>query len=563
MVRQARDVPVELTDRTLLWKVDSRTRRQYPMPAIVDGKVLIGGNGRGNPDPYWGKALTRGGSLVCRSLANGKQLWRLVSSGTDRPGGFGVCGSVIVEGDRVYVLSVYDAYCLDLHGLANGNQGMTDELRLMTRRPFQVPEGESRPTELPDWAADVIWHYSFQRMGIRVQDAVSCTPLSVGDQIWISTANEMGSEARGDWDDQTQRYKTPEPKPHMLVLDKRTGELIAVDEMDVPIVFHGEWSSPSLLEAGGNKAVVFPDGYGVLHGLAIPTPSPDGKPVTLEEYWTFDLNPAEYRYDAKGRRHPYTLDTRLTYKYPVGWLEDPNKWIMPPSQWATYRNRSDELTGSYLGIRAEELKFSHWRARDLTGPGHHDGPCEVIAMPVVVGNRVYLGLGRDYNYAGGPQPEHRTIREGTKKYRKWGTSRFLCMEFDDATRPPRIVWEDRDLGRVQSNASVHDGLVYACDLAGFLNCWQAESGEVVYKLDLGASVRERSQLVVDGKIYVATDRNELIVLKAGREPKELFRTRIRGHIATPNAVDGVLVFVTPREVFAYATDEARKRLTDQ
>jgi outer membrane protein assembly factor BamB len=562
MVRPAENVPTELTDENLRWQVDSGTGHQYPMPAIAGDKVLIGGNGRGNPDPYWGQALQRGGSLVCRRLSDGKQLWRLVSPGTDRPNGFGVCGSPLVEGDRVYVLSVYDVYCLDLNGLADGNQGMQDELKLMTRNPFRVPEGKKRPTELPTWAADVIWHYSFNDMNIRVQDAVSCTPLNVAGQIWISTANEMGSRARGYWDEETEQYKAPPAKPHMIVLDKATGKLIATDQMNVPIVWHGEWSSPSAITVNGKTAVIFPDGYGVLHGLAIPEASPDAKPVKLEEYWTFDLNPREYRYDEKGREHPYSLDTRLTYKYPLGWIQDGEKWILPPQQWASYRSRKEELKRDFREVRrVETLRFNRHRARELSGPGKGNGPCEVIAMPVVVGDRIYLGIGRDFNYAGGGEAPDREMKPAGR-LRRWGLSRFMCMEIDDVTSPPRIVWEDRQCSRIQSNASVHDGLVYVSDLGGFLNCYRADTGEVVYRYDLEASVRERSQMVADGKIYIANDKNEMLVLTAGPEPRELSRNRYRGHLSSAIAADGVLVFTTPRKVYVYGAGDRAQAQTE-
>ena len=550
MVLAAEDVPVDLTEDNLLWEIRSGTTHQYPMPAIVGDKVLIGGNGRGNPDAYWGRAVRRGGSLVCRRLSDGEQVWRLVSPDKHRQGGFGVCGSPIVEGDRVYVHSVHQVYCLDMNGLADGNQGAQNELQIMMQSPYQHVEGEPRPTEPPEWAADVIWHFSFAHMGVQVQDAISSTPLMIGGQIWIATANEMGSQARGRRDRETGDWKPPEPAPHLLVLDKETGRLIAKDDMDVPIVWHGEWSSPSAVTVDGETIVIFGDGYGMLHGFALPEPSGNEEPAILEELWQFDLNPREYRYEERGREHPYSLDTRLIHKYPLDWLKDTEKWIAPPEEWAEYRESGEDLK-SYKDLPLDEVKFRWRNAPELEGPGKDDGPSELIAMPVVVGNRVYLGIGRDYNYSGGNVPEGREYVDERGRPRKFGLGRFMCLEFDDVKQAPRLVWEDSDLGHVQANASVHNGLVYVSDLAGFLNCWDAETGEVVYKADVGASVRERSQMVTDGKIYVANDVHELRVLKAGRKPELLATNEMKRHMATPCPADGVLVLATPRQVFAY------------
>jgi outer membrane protein assembly factor BamB len=552
MVQEAKDVPTELTDQNLLWTVDSGTSHQYPMPAIIGDKVLIGGNVRGNPDPYWARAITRGGSLVCRRLSDGQQIWRLVSPDEHRQGGFGICGSPVVEGDRVYVQSVHQVYCLDLEGMANGNQGTQGELELMMQSSYRRPEGLEPPTSIPDWAADVIWQFSFSDMGVQVQDAISCTPLVANGQIWVATANEMGALARGHKDRETGEWVPRPPAPHLLVLDKETGELIAKDNMDVPIVWHGEWSSPSAVTVDGETIVIFGDGYGMLHGFALPRAGEDGEPVVLEELWTFDLNPPEYRYDDQGREHPYALDTRLLYKYPLDWIKDEEKWFTPPEEWAEYR-ADDDYVKSYKDMPLDRVKFRSRRAPELAGPTKANGPAELIAMPVVVGNLVYLGIGRDYAYSMGDRPAEREYLDERNTPRKFGLGRFMCLEFDDVKKPPRIRWEDRDIAHTQSNASVYKGLVYVSDLGGFLNCWDAGTGEVMYKADVGASVRERSQLVADDKVYVCNDARAMHVFKAMPEPVRLPVSRLPNMCSTPSAHDGVLVFATARRVFAYGT----------
>lgn len=548
-IRNVDNVPVKIGEDTLRWKVDSGTGHQYPMPKVVGDKVLIMGNGKGNPDPVWGKALSRGGSLVCRSLEDGKQIWRLVSPGRDRSAGFGICGEPVVEGDRLYVVAMYDVYCIDLNGMADGNQGLQDELELMTRSPFNGP----KPKELPEWATDIIWFFSFSGMGVRIQDAISCSPLSVGGQIWVSTSHEMGSEARGYKNRKTGEYKPAPPAPHMIVLDKETGKLIATDKIDVPIIFHGEWSSPAAVTANGETVVIFGDGYGMLHGFQLPTPSPDGTPVTLHEYWTFDLNPKEARYDGQGRRHPYCLDTRLTYKYPLGWIQDGSKWIQPPDDWASISGNTKET--DWRKAPLEQIKFRKPRRKESPGPDSSTGPAELIAVPAVVDNRVYVGIGRDYNYTTRHEWPDRKVDPDTTKHRKGALGRFMCLQFDDVTKPPAVVWEDRDVARLQSTASIHNGLVYVADLGGFLNCWEADTGKLVYRYDLGASVRERSQLVADGKIYIANDRKVLKVLSAGREPKLLHEHRFHEELSTVEAADGVLVVVTPKDVMVFGTGE--------
>ncbi len=531
MVLEAENLPESISEEQIVWQVDSNTKHQYPKPEAVGDVVLIMGDGNGNPDPFWGRAVPKGGSVTCRDLQTGDQIWRLVVPGKGYgPATYGVCGSPVILGDRIYIVALYDVYCLDLNGLNDGNQGAQNELELMMRAGYALPEGETEPTELPAWAADVIWHFDMKPLKIDVQDATSCTPVAVDGRLWVSTAHQLGYEASGRrvWEENEEgkkvRTEKLQPKtyaPHLIVLDLETGRHIAQDRMQVPIVFHGEWSSPALLEVNGEKAVIFPDGYGVLHGFALPTASEDGEPVWLEELWEFDLNPHEYRFDEEGRRHPYSYDIRqFDYKYPHDW-PDGEDWEPIPEK----------------------------KLYTLSIPG---GPSEVIAVPTVVENRVYVGIGRDHNYDYGEIPEDRGVR--VPRGRKFGLGRFLCLEFDDVKKAPRVLWEDRDVARMQASASVVDGLAFVVDNAGFLNCWDALTGEVFYKADVGTKMHERSQVVADGKIYFGDDRGILQIWKAGREPAQLDAGyRLGAHPATVEAIDGGLIIATGKDVTAFRT----------
>ncbi len=530
MVLEAKNLPASLSEEQIVWQVDSGTKHQYPKPEAVDDKVLIMGDGGGNPDPFWAQAVPKGGSVVCRRLSDGEQLWRLVVPGSGYgPATYGVCGSPVILEDRIYIVALYDVFCLDLDGLADGNQGAQNELELMMRKGYTLPEGEEDPAELPGWAADVIWHFDMRPLNIDVQDATSCTPVAVDGMLWVSTAHQMGYEARGRhvWreNEEGKKVKVPDeyqplvPAPNLIVLELETGKLLAQDDLEVPLVYHGAWSSPALLEVNGEKSIIYADGYGVLHGFAFPeAPAEGGEPVTLEELWSFDLNPHEYRYNEEGLRHPYTFHVgQLDYKYPLSWPKG-EEWVQFP-----------DLPINRLAL-----------------PG---GPSELIAVPCVVGNRVYLGIGRDHNYDHGQIPEERGVEHPGS--RKFGLGRFLCLEFDDIRGGPRVAWEDRDVARMQSSASVYEGLVYVTDNAGFLNCWDAETGEVMYKADVGTKMHERSQIVADGKIYFGDDRGFIQIWKTGPEPVLLDKSlRVGGHPATVEAIDGGLIIATARDVLA-------------
>ena len=128
----------------------------------------------------------------------------------------------------------------------------------------------------------------------------------------------------------------------------------------------------------------------------------------------------------------------------------------------------------------------------------------------------------------------------------------MCLEFDSVRKAPHVRWDDQDVARIQSCASVHNGLVYVTDQAGYLNCYDALSGDVVYRYDFDTSVRERSQILADGKIYIPDDRGFVHVIKEGRDPVLLDKHRIKGHAATIEPTHGAIVIVTPREVMLFS-----------
>ena len=69
-----------------------------------------------------------------------------------------------------------------------------------------------------------------------------------------------------------------------------------------------------------------------------------------------------------------------------------------------------------------------------------------------------------------------------------------------------------------STVAIHDGLVYAAELAGYLNCLDAQTGKKLWEYDLKASTWS-SPYYVDGKVYMGTDDGTLYVFRHGKERK--------------------------------------------
>lgn len=114
----------------------------------------------------------------------------------------------------------------------------------------------------------------------------------------------------------------------------------------------------------------------------------------------------------------------------------------------------------------------------------------------------------------------------------------------------KSIWESRRVNRSLSNVAIDNGLLYISDFSGSLYCFDTETGEHCWEHELDAGVWCASPVVVDGKVYISTERNLLWVLKAGREERLLSRCRLKSMAINPAAQDGVFYFPTQRRLFA-------------
>ncbi len=101
-----------------------------------------------------------------------------------------------------------------------------------------------------------------------------------------------------------------------------------------------------------------------------------------------------------------------------------------------------------------------------------------------------------------------------------------------------------------STVSIHDGLLYAAELDGFIHCLDAKSGTFHWRHDVKAALWG-STYVVDGKMLLGTEEGDVIVFKPGKvkQPPNKIETDqpIR---STPIAANGVLYVMTESNLFA-------------
>jgi outer membrane protein assembly factor BamB len=361
----------------------------YSTPAIADGKVFVGAMEQGK------------GLMVCLDAATGKQLWKWKTAPkkfpfdidgfhlgiNEIPAQMGVCSSPAVSGGRVYFVSHrFEVVCLDVNGLAGSEPG----------------------------EARVIWLFDMEeKAGVFPCDAANGSPVIDGDLLYVQTSNGIDRNSFSDPGKEKNR-KFPAPNaPNVIVLDKRTGRLVATDDLRIADnLLHGQWSSLAMGRVGGRKLLFFGAGDGCCYAFEALASVPK-QPIRLKTVWWYDCIPPEYKAAAV----------------------------------------EDRITHYCLGDRRVKGSLNH-------NDGSFVGMSEIIGTPVFVKDRVYVALGRD--------PEHGRGRGALHCLNATGTG--------DIT-PSGRVWCYQGLDRTLSTASVADGLVYLSDMAGRLHCLDAETGK--------------------------------------------------------------------------------------
>ena len=499
------------TGKNIKWSAQIGTET-HSTPVVAGGRVYIGTN---NGEPRDAKHQGDRGVLMCFEEKTGKFQWQLVVPKRDEDPYFdwpnsGISSPVTVEGDRVYLVSSRgEVMCLDAQGMANGNDGpFLDEGAHMTPAPNAgappkpVPGADIRPRLLPTppdataltpgrLDADIVWLFDLASgAGVWPHDGAHSSILLRGDYLYLNTATGV--------DNTHKRIRTPDA-PSLVVLDKRSGRLVARDDEHIaPDIFHCTWSSPSMGEVNGRPLIFFAGGNGVVYAF---------EPM---------------------------MDPPLT----------------PPRRGTGDRVSSDEtllLGGGGGGLagasgRIQTLKRV-WRfdfdpgapKRDIHFylSNRREGPSNIYGMPVFFRNRIYVAGGGDVFWG---------------KNEAW----LKCI---DATRTGDIttnglIWSYPLQKHVMSTPAIYQGLVFIADCGRSFHCLDAETGKPYWTEDIQGEAWA-SPLVADGKVYLGTRSGNFYVFAARKEKMVVGAVELGEPIsATAAAANGVLYVATMRHLYA-------------
>ncbi|MBY0527961.1 MAG: PQQ-binding-like beta-propeller repeat protein [Gemmataceae bacterium] len=287
-----------------------------------------------------------------------------------------------------------------------------------------------------------------------------------------------------------EHINIPSPEaPSFIAVNKKDGKVVWKDNSPGKMIMHGQWASPAYAEVNGKGQIIFPGGDGWLRAFEPTT----GKPI-----WKFDCNP-------KGS------------KYALG------------------------------------------------GQGTRN---DFIASPVIIGDRCYIGVGQDPEHFEGighlwcidltktddTSPDLVTDPKSDPPKTKPNPNSAAIWHFGGPVKKEDAAKIGRDyyFGRTMSTMAIHDGLIYAGELAGFLHCLDAKTGKELWNHDLKAAVWG-SAYWVDGKVMIGTEDGDVWIFEHGREKKAPKKIEMDQHIrGTPVVVNGVLYIMTESHLFAIA-----------
>jgi outer membrane protein assembly factor BamB len=126
---------------------------------------------------------------------------------------------------------------------------------------------------------------------------------------------------------------------------------------------------------------------------------------------------------------------------------------------------------------------------------------------------------------------------------------------DGVEKSEALAWSKSRGGSYIPSPLVYRGYFYTNDNNGMLVCYDAATGDIVYRARIGGTggSYSASPIAADGRLYFTTEEGETFVVEAGPEYRLLAKNRVEGVVlSTPAASDGLVVIRTLERVYGIA-----------
>ena len=291
------------TSPNVRWAVPI-SRWTYATPVVASGKVLIGTLN----EVAWDNRRTDSRSaLLCFDDKTGEFLWQVslpkdyrVSSMFDA---FcvGISSTPTIVGDRaIFTTGRGEVLCIDLNGLADGNDGpYTDEAFLYTANATHRGRVENRNIDVLPLAktdADIIWRDDmFGELKSKPHDTNNCNITYYDGLLVVNTGNSP---------DHTHVHVPNPEAPSLMIMDAERGIPLARDNFDIGSdISHGQWCSPTFGKVNGKDMIFYGGGNGCLYAVEAPNrdtlwrqyEANNRQLIRLETKWKFQGDPRAHQ----------------------------------------------------------------------------------------------------------------------------------------------------------------------------------------------------------------------------------------------------------------------------
>jgi outer membrane protein assembly factor BamB len=335
-----------------------------------------------------------------------------------------------------------------------------------------------------------VWNVDMiKTLGVFPHNMTSASPCTFEDLVYVITANGV---------DDTHKNVVAPSAPSIVAFNKNTGKVVWHDNSPGDRVMHGSWGSPSIIQVNGQTQVLAPLGDGWIYAYEAKT----GKII-----WKCDLNKKHWVYPNGKKQDALACPVVVDNKLYIATGQDPEH---------------GEGDGYILCI-------------DVTKQGDISAELENPNAPKPQPGQELLG---PVNAVGGnkgiPNPNSGVV---------WA---FEEQDFNGDGK----ISNNEKMHRSTSTVAVYNGLVFAADFNGFLWCFDAKTGKVLWNHD-GQSQIWGSPMVIDGKVYLGNQDGFLRIFEAAPKLNMIAEHDMQNSIfSTPVFANGVLYIMTMDKLYA-------------
>lgn len=114
-----------------------------------------------------------------------------------------------------------------------------------------------------------------------------------------------------------------------------------------------------------------------------------------------------------------------------------------------------------------------------------------------------------------------------------------------------IAWSLPRAGSYMQTMVLYEGLLYSCDWNGGISCFDALTGQRIYRNKLGSNSFTASPVIADHKLYISDDEGNVYIVQTGKDFK-LLNTSPIGDVCmtSPAIASGLMIFRTQHYLIA-------------